>query len=391
MRFAIAGLGQAGSGMVSALVKNPRVAITAAADLNPETLGRFQADHGAETFGSLEELCKSPNVDAIYIATPTYLHTEHAVAAMEQGKHLVVEKPMALTLEDADAMIGAAERNGVRLVVGHSHSFELPIRRIREIVVSGELGALRMVHTWYYNDWMYRPRLPEEVQTSMGGGVTFRQGSHQFDIIRMIGGGVVRSLRANAGVWDESRPAEGAHTVFLELEGGATATAVYNGYDRFHTSELLHGVLEQGALADEPAYARSRTALRSTGGPEGELTLKRRMAYGSGGRREPGLPPHQPTYGLIIVSCERGDIRQSPDGLLVYGEDDVREEVLTKGQTGRDAVIGELYEAVVSGRAPLHDGRWGKANLEVCLAVLRSSSERREVFLEHQVAVRDGG
>ena len=390
LRFAIAGLGQAGSGMVSTMVKHPNITITAAADLNPETLKRFADDFGAETYTSAEELFKSPNVDAVYIATPTHRHTEHAIAAMDQGKHLVVEKPMALTLDQAEAMIEAAERNGVQLVVGHSHSFELPIKRIREIVQGGELGRLRMINTWYFNDWIYRPRLPEEVDTSLGGGVVFRQGSHQFDIIRFIAGGKVRSLRAMAEVWDPSRPAEGAHTVFLEMEGGVVATAVYNGYDRFHTTELTYGVLEQGAQADPSAYARARMALRSTGGPEGEVALKRGLAYGAGNpRRAEAPPPHQPTYGLMVVSCEKGDIRQSPDGLLVYGEDDVREVELPRGQTGRDAVLGELYDAVVHGRPPVHDGRWAKANLEVCLAVLQSARERREVFLEHQVAVRD--
>jgi len=92
----------------------------------------------------------------------------------------------------------------------------------------------------------------------MGGGITFRQGSHQFDIIRMIGGGLVRSVRAMTGVWDENRPTEGGHTVFLEFEDGAAATAVYSGYDRFHTSEITFGVGEHGQPADTSVYGRAR-------------------------------------------------------------------------------------------------------------------------------------
>ena len=125
---------------------------------------------------------------------------------------------MALTLADADSMIEAAQRNGVYLVVGHSHSYETPIQRIKEIVGSGELGELRMINNWYFTSWLYNLRNREELDTSLGGGVTFRQGSHQFDIIRIIGGGVIRSVRAMTGVWDDSRPTQGSHVVYLEFE-----------------------------------------------------------------------------------------------------------------------------------------------------------------------------
>src|SRR6266403_4710199 len=140
VRVAIAGLGAAGCMMIPALLKHPSIKLTAAADTDPAPLERFWADFQAETFRSVEELCKSSNVDAIYMATPTQYHTEHTLMALEHRKHVVLEKPMALSLTDADAMIAAAARHGVQLVVGHSHSFEPPIRKIREIVRSGELG-----------------------------------------------------------------------------------------------------------------------------------------------------------------------------------------------------------------------------------------------------------
>ena len=148
LRFAIAGLGTAGCMMIPAALKHPHVELTAAADLDEECLGKFHDDFQAEVHAGIESLCQSPNVDAIYIATPTQLHTEHALLALNAGKHVVLEKPMALTLDDAEAMIQCAERNGRQLVVGHSHSYETPIRRIRDIVRSGRLGELRMIHNW---------------------------------------------------------------------------------------------------------------------------------------------------------------------------------------------------------------------------------------------------
>jgi phthalate 4,5-cis-dihydrodiol dehydrogenase len=391
VRVAIAGLGAAGCMMLPALLKHPSIKITAAADTDPAPLEKFRADFQAETFLSVEELCKSPHVDAIYIATPTPCHTEHALMALERRKHVVLEKPMALSLTDADAMIAAAARNGVQLVVGHSHSFEPPIRKVREIVRSGELGKLRMLHNWYCTDWLYRPRNAEELDTRLGGGVTFRQGSHQFDLLRLIGGGLVRSVRAMTGVWDGRRPTEGSHVVYLEFEDGTPATAVYSGYDRFHTAELTFGIGEQGQLLDASVYGRARKALSRVGSADEEAALKRSSVRYGGSRTRPmsGRAPHPPFYGLTLVSCEKGDIRQSANGLFIYGEEAKREIPLPTDETGRDAVVSELYEAVVNGRQPAHGGRWGKANLEVCLAVLASASARKEVFLAHQTATLD--
>jgi phthalate 4,5-cis-dihydrodiol dehydrogenase len=391
LRVAVAGLGTAGCMMLPALQKHPQVQIMAAADVDPEPLHAFERDFQAAGYARIDDLCESPNVDAIYIATPTHLHTEHALRALERGKYVVLEKPMALTLEDAELIIQTAERTGTQLVVGHSHSFERPIRRMRAMVQSGELGALRMLHNWYFTDWMYRPRNPGELDTTLGGGVTFRQGSHQFDILRLIGGGLVRSVRAMTGMWDERRPTEGSHVVYLEFEDGTPATAVYSGYDRFHTTELTFEVGEQGQRVDMSHYARARQALRVVGGGPAEVDLKRSASRYGGRRPRPRVETasHPPFYGLTVVSCDQGDIRQSADGLLIYGEDAKREIPLPTVETGRDAVIRELYEAVVYDRPPAHGGRWGKANLEVCLAVLASARERKEVWLSHQIPTHD--
>ena len=93
----------------------------------------------------------------------------------------------------------------------------------------------------------------------------------------------------------------------------------------------------------------------------------------------------QPFFGFTMVSCEKGDVRQTPDGLLIYGETEQREVSLPAGARGREAEVEELYNAVVHKRPVFHDGRWGAATLEVCLAMLESAKERKEIFLSHQV------
>jgi phthalate 4,5-cis-dihydrodiol dehydrogenase len=89
---------------------------------------------------------------------------------------------------------------------------------------------------------------------------------------------------------------------------------------------------------------------------------------------------------MVIVSCERADLRPLPHGVMIY-EDAVRRlDPLPRPRVQRSEVIDELYDAVVHGRPPLHSGEWGRATMEVCIAILQSGRERREIALSHQVA-----
>ena len=383
LRLGIAGLGQAGAALVPAGLRNPNIAITAVADPRQELLHAFVADIPAETHTNIESLCRNPNVDLIYIATPTHLHTEHALLALNHGKHLIVEKPMALSLKDASATIDAAERNRVHLIVGHSQSFEPPVRAMREVVRSGAIGPIGMLHNWYYTDWLYRPRTPAELDTSLGGGVVFRQGAHQVDLLRWIAGGLVRSVRAATGTWDPARPTEGAHTLFLEFENGAFATAVFSGYDHFKTTELTFNITESGRKASEPGPS-ARERLRATS----EAAQKRALGYGTGSRAATPQA-HQSFYGLTVVSCQSGDIRQSENGLHIHGDNGLEEVHIPTDETGRDILLQEACDAVIQDRPPAHGGRWGMANLEVTLAALESARTHQEIRLHHQVPTPD--
>ena len=102
-------------------------------------------------------MLRQDGLDAVYIATPTDLHPEHVAQSCAARKHVLTEKPMAIGVDEARAMVEAADRAGVVLQVGHSHSYDLPIARMREIVASGVLGRVRMLHTWNFTDWMARP------------------------------------------------------------------------------------------------------------------------------------------------------------------------------------------------------------------------------------------
>jgi phthalate 4,5-cis-dihydrodiol dehydrogenase len=391
LRVGVAGLGRAFTLMLPTLRADQRVELVAGADPRPEAAQRFASDFGVRAYGSVAELCADPSVEVVYIATPHQHHAAHVEIAAARGKHVLVEKPMALDLEECQRMIDAAERAGVRLIVGHSHSFDLPILRAHEIIRSGAVGAVKMIGAQYYTDYLYRPRRPEELATETGGGAIFSQAVHQVDIVRLLGGGRVINVRALTGAWDGDRPTEGAYAALLTFADGVFASLVYSGYAHFDGDELCTGVSEMGARKDANRYGATRRNLRRATNPEAEVALKNARNYGgdefpdttAGNADAEGLW-HQ-HFGLIVVSCERADLRPLPTGVMVYGHDAARLDPLPKPQVPRAEVIDELYDAIVLDRPPLHDGRWAMATLEVCLAMLTSARERREITLQHQV------
>jgi phthalate 4,5-cis-dihydrodiol dehydrogenase len=383
IRIGIAGMGAAGRAFLPAIRGHSEFRLAAIADPVAEIRDAVSAETGVPVFADLPSMLASAELDAAYIATPTELHAEHASLAFAAGKHVLTEKPMAIRIDEAQRMIADAERAGVVLVVGHAHGYDRPIQAMREIIASGRLGRVRMIHSWNFTDWIYRPRRPAELDVAFGGGVTFRQGSHQFDIIRLLGGGMVRSVRAAAFDWDPNRRSIGAHTVFMQFADGAAATAVYNGYGYFSTMELISDLTEWGYTEPIDKRPPVRRATED-GSVADEIEAKRKRAKNA----IPASAPHQPHFGLTVVSCERGDIRQSPDGLFVYTDQGREEIVVPSDKSPRDLVLDEFAAAILGRSKPIHDGRWGLANLEVCLAALESSKLGREVELKHQVGVR---
>ena len=385
IRIGVIGLGMAGAAMIPAIEDHERFVLAAAADPNEELRARFAADFSCPVDASAADLLQRDDIDAVYIATPHQLHREHVCLAARHGKHAVVEKPMALTLSDCDAMIAAVSRHSVSLVVGHTHSFDPAIRMMSDIIASGEAGRLSMIAMWNYTDFIYRPRRPEELDTSKGGGILFNQIPHQVDIARLLSRSQVRQVRAMAGQLDPARPTEGACLAMLNFANGSSASLVYSGYDRFDSDEL-HGWIGESGQPKDARHGATRRRLAEMGTSD-EETRARALNYGYGGDRRwkplPGKSWRQPHFGMIIVSCEKADMRQSADGVLIYTEDGVREvkAPISGSRPGRSNVLDELYAAVSLGIPPIHDGAFARGTLEVCLAILESSRSQSEVEL----------
>src|SRR3984893_1605921 len=146
LRVGLVGIGVGASQLLPALTSSPHIKLVAAADVRPAALEQFAGQYGARTYLSVEELADNPEVEAGWIATTNPLHAQTVTAAAERGKHVIVSKPMAITLDEAAAMNAAAEQHGVRLLAGHTQSMAPTIRKMAELVNSGELGKLGMLH-----------------------------------------------------------------------------------------------------------------------------------------------------------------------------------------------------------------------------------------------------
>jgi len=322
-----------------ALERMPEIKLVAAADLyRPHALDAFKARYdGARTYQEVADLCADPDVDAVWIATPNKFHAQHALLAAQAGKHMCVRKPFGLTVEDCQKVLDAADKTGAKILAGgQTQGTNALIQTIRKMMLNDDLGELRAINMWAFTGWMLRPREPQEVDDSQGGGIVWRQAPHQLETIRWIGGGKLKSVRAVTGTWRPERPnGTGYFTALMEFENGTPATVTYNAYGFFDTLGLLPWAEDK----DISSRARSRQALLSgemdeskgkegsrfgaliegEGGPQIPWETGRAVVSSRGG---PWLPGNQ---GVFIMSFDRGDVRASADGLYVYDEDGLRE------------------------------------------------------------------
>jgi phthalate 4,5-cis-dihydrodiol dehydrogenase len=394
LNVGVVGLGLAGAGVPAAIAGMPNVNLIAAADVNPRALQSFRERYEAKTYESIEDLCADPEIDTVWIATPNLFHCPHVVLAAERGKHVIVEKPMAISLAEAEKMIDAADRNGVELLCGGSRSSSAVVRKMREIVRAGELGRLKAMTSWAATNWMLRPRRPDEYDVTQGGGVAYRQAPHMVDSMRLIAGGIVRSVRGITGQWMPPRhTAPGYLSALLDFEDGVFGTIVYSAYGYFMAAELFDP--GAGGPAATGLEGRIESRRQIVAGTRDETAAKEERIAGS--QRPAAATDAAPRgsgylsdLGLLVVSCEHGDMRQSPGGIYVYDDSGTTEVPLTETRgNGSSPELAELYDAVVHKRPLLHGGRWGLATLEVCMAIMESSRVGRDIVMQRQVPVPD--
>jgi phthalate 4,5-cis-dihydrodiol dehydrogenase len=303
---------------------------------------------------------------------------------------------MAVSLQEAEQMIEAADRNGVKLLAGHTRSFTMPVRAMRKIIQSGKLGRVRAIHLFAYTDWMLRPRSADELDINQGGGLPYRQAPHQLDTVRLLGGGQLRSLRGTTGQWMPERTIPGYYSAHMEFEDGTPASVMHDGYGYFIGAELVKWGHSNQRYTPEQRVDVRKQILNGTRNEEED---KQAIRIGGDWERKVFQRENEASWvpedlGVVVVSCDRGVMRHSEHGIYVYDNDGVHDIVLEPnrhmGTAQRRAELEELYDSVVHGKPLWHDGRWGMATLEATLAIGESSRQRKEVILSHQIPVPAG-
>ena len=227
----IVGLGRVSRGHGNALKNAKGVSLVAACDIDEDRVAKYTDDFGCDGVTSLDALLQRDDVHIVDVLLPHALHEEATVKAARAGKHVMVEKPMAMDIGACDRMITAAREAGVQLFVAHTERFIEATRKAKEIIDSGQVGTPVMATDVWYQPFRRETRQPWMLDRSRGGGFLQMAGSHMIDRQVYLLGANVKNVRASVKtIYHPDIKCDDAVMAFLELENGVVvswATASY--------------------------------------------------------------------------------------------------------------------------------------------------------------------
>ncbi|MBI2938897.1 MAG: Gfo/Idh/MocA family oxidoreductase [Chloroflexi bacterium] len=204
------------------------VRLAAVCDTRLERAEALAARTGARAYNRLEDLLADPAIDGVDICLPHHLHAPAALQALAAGKHVLVEKPLATTVENGERMVGAAAERGLTLCVTEQYPFSMPFQRARDLIQSGEIGKLVTIRThrvgylggvWMRDGWRQNASIA-------GGGMLLDQGCHYTSIARMLAG-EVEAVAAFTSSNREDWNGDDTATLILRFRGGLIGEALY--------------------------------------------------------------------------------------------------------------------------------------------------------------------
>jgi len=246
VRFAILGPGKVARVHADALARVPDARLVAVSGRNVERAEVLAAAFGARSDPSLDATIERGGVDAVIVCTPHPVHAEQAIAAARAGLHVVVEKPMALTVADADAMIAAALEAGVVLSVVSQRRWYAPVLRVRAAIKGGRIGepglASVEVLGWRGADY-YAMDAWRGTQIGEGGGVLVNQAAHQLDLLRWFLGPVAEVDAWTSNVNHPELDVEDTVVAAIRFASGALASFVASNSQQpgLHANVHVHG------------------------------------------------------------------------------------------------------------------------------------------------------
>jgi predicted dehydrogenase len=246
VRTALVGCGKVGHIHAAALCALEEAEFVAACDASPERAADFAARYGARPYTDLRALLDETRVEAVLVATPHPLHAAPAVLAAQAGAHVLVEKPMAASLADCDAMLAAARRAGTLLGVVSQRRFYEPVRRMKDAIDAGKLGrpalGVFLMYSWrepaYYVSDPWRGRWDTE-----GGGVLVNQSPHQLDLLQWLMGRPEEVSGYWANVNHPTVAVDDTAVAVLRFRGGGLGSVVTSVAQRpgIYTKVHVHG------------------------------------------------------------------------------------------------------------------------------------------------------
>ena len=261
INVAILGLGRVGPSHAKTVQANPRVSLVALADADQVKLDRAAADYPrCATYRDYREVLARDDVQAVVICLPHWLHGQAAVDAIQAGKHVLIEKPLANTLEECQRVAEALVGKSLKFHVAHTQHFYPIVVKAKEVLDSGKIGRLIMgIDTWY------KPLEPEKrpawmLDRKLGGGMMLMDGVHMIDRLLWHVGSKVTAVKAMNGnpIYPEI-PADDTAMAFLQFENGVVVTIsriayrtgiTQYGADYFGTSGQLKYRLPYGRFGE---------------------------------------------------------------------------------------------------------------------------------------------
>jgi predicted dehydrogenase len=228
VRWGLIGCGDIAQKRVAPALRNsPLCELIAVSRAKSQLAESFAREFGARRwYSDWQQLLLDPEIDAIYVATPVHLHAEQTIAAAEAGKHVLCEKPMALSVTDCDRMIEACRSHNVKLGVAYYRHFYPAVRRVKELVESGELGVPIIVQVnafeWFdpkpsdARSWLIRKEFS-------GGGPMFDFGCHRIEVLLNLFG-KVSGVKATLATTFFDREVEDVAAVVFQFEKGLCGT-----------------------------------------------------------------------------------------------------------------------------------------------------------------------
>jgi UDP-N-acetyl-2-amino-2-deoxyglucuronate dehydrogenase len=321
-----------------ACVEAGGVRVAAVCGPNREKVARLCGLYGGTPYGRLEEFLNHVPLDAVLVGSPSGLHAEHGVAAARRGLHVLVEKPIDITVERADALIRECEGAGVKLGVFFQDRVAPDVRRLKGMLDEGVLGRPLIASArvrWYRPPEYYAASRWRGTWALDGGGALMNQGVHTVDLLLWLLGGV---RRVYAKAVTSLHPVEVEDTVVatLEFEGGAVGTL-------------------EATTAAYPGYPR-RVELTGT---EGTVILEGDRLVSTDLRTPPAdaPPPPRPSANPSANSPVVSDVR------------------------GHREILEDFVRAIETGAPPLCDGREARRSVELVEAAYESSRTGRAVRL----------